>query len=156
MIGAIQLFATCTGIIVRSATLRQSHSASVAHSAHLCCSASVCLSQAVYYGLEPGDTVNSHAVVLWNSNMMDVNLSASSLTYKVIGGIIDLYFLLGPTPLIVTEQYTEMVGRPFMPPLYSLGWHQCKWGPPLTDCSGHTRPPAETALPHLCCPLLSV
>ena len=59
---------------------------------------------------------------------MDVNLSASSLTYKSIGGILDFYFLLGPEPLTLTTQYTDLVGRPFMPPLWSMGWHQCKWG----------------------------
>ena len=59
---------------------------------------------------------------------MDVNLTSSSLTYRVIGGILDFYFLLGPDPLTLTTQYTDMVGRPFMPPLWSMGWHQCKWG----------------------------
>ena len=59
---------------------------------------------------------------------MDVNLTASHLTYKTIGGILDFYFLLGPNPLTLTTQYTDLVGRPFMPPVWSMGWHQCKWG----------------------------
>ena len=80
----------------------------------------------VYFSTEPGGT--AHAVVFWNSNMMDVNLSSSALTYKTIGGVLDFYFLMGPTPLELSEQYTEMVGRPWMPPVWALGWHQCKWG----------------------------
>ena len=68
----------------------------------------------------------AHAVVLYNSNMMDGELSGGRFRYRVIGGIIDLYFLLGPTPLELTEQYTSIVGRPFMPPLWSVGWHQCR------------------------------
>ena len=62
---------------------------------------------------------------MWQIN---VNLTSTSLTYRVVGGILDLYFLLGPDPLTLTTQYTDMVGRPFMPPLWSMGWHQCKWG----------------------------
>ena len=68
----------------------------------------------------------THGVVLYNSNMMDVELTDDRLRYKMIGGIIDLYVLLGPTPLLVSEQYTYIVGRPFMPPLWSIGWHQCR------------------------------
>ena len=85
----------------------------------------------LYYSVEPGGT--AHAVVLWNSNMMDVNLSSTALTYRTTGGILDFWFLLGPTPLQLTEQYTEMVGRPWMPPVWALGWHQCRWGYPSAN-----------------------
>ncbi len=51
-----------------------------------------------------------------------------ALTFRTIGGILDLYFLLGPSPLEVVEQYTAVVGRPFLPPLWSLGYHQCRFG----------------------------
>ena len=71
---------------------------------------------------------HAHAVVMYNSNMMDGELMSAGgrFRYRMIGGIIDLYFLLGPTPLDLTEQYTAIVGRPFMPPLWSVGWHQCR------------------------------
>ena len=85
----------------------------------------------IYHRVE--DTGDAHAVIFWNSNMMDVNLSSSALTYRTIGGVLDFYFLLGPEPLTLTTQYTDMVGRPFMPPLWSMGWHQCKWGYPSAN-----------------------
>ena len=85
----------------------------------------------LYYSVEPGGT--AHAVVFWNSNMMDVNLTSTSLTYKTVGGILDFYFLLGPTPLELSEQYTEMIGRPWMPPVWALGFHQCRWGYPSAN-----------------------
>jgi alpha-glucosidase (family GH31 glycosyl hydrolase) len=66
---------------------------------------------------------------LLNSNGMDVELAEdSTLTYKVIGGVPDFYFFPGSTPAAVTAQYLEVVGAPHLPPLWSLGFHQCRWG----------------------------
>ena len=36
--------------------------------------------------------------------------------------------LLGPSVNEVVQQYTAIVGRPFMPPYWSLGFHLCRWG----------------------------
>lgn len=35
----------------------------------------------------------------------------------------------GPTPAAVMEQFTRVVGRPALPPYWTLGWHQCKCVP---------------------------
>ncbi|XP_029426119.1 neutral alpha-glucosidase C isoform X2 [Nannospalax galili] len=42
-------------------------------------------------------------------------------------GIIDVFLLLGPTPSDIFKQYSYLTGTQAMPPLFSLGYHQCRW-----------------------------
>ena len=69
---------------------------------------------------------SAHGVLLLNSNGMDMVITDTQLQFRVIGGMVDLFVLAGPTPAAVMEQLTRIVGRPAMPPFWSLGFHQCK------------------------------
>ncbi|KAK3891879.1 hypothetical protein Pcinc_004239 [Petrolisthes cinctipes] len=80
-----------------------------------------------YLALEPDG--NAHGVFLLNSNAIEAVLQPlPALTLRAIGGILDMYVFLGPTPNQVISQYTEVIGRPFLPPYWSLGYHQCRFG----------------------------
>ena len=43
------------------------------------------------------------------------------------GGEMNFYFIEGPTTPKVVERYSKLTGTPEMPPLWALGFHQCKW-----------------------------
>ncbi|KAM3846334.1 lysosomal alpha-glucosidase isoform 3-T3 [Vipera latastei] len=80
-----------------------------------------------YVALEKGGL--AHGVFLLNSNAMDVLLQPSpALTWRTTGGILDFYIFLGPDPSSVVRQYMDVIGYPFMPPYWALGFHLCRWG----------------------------
>jgi len=47
--------------------------------------------------------------------------------FSAEGGKADYYFINGPELLDVARRYTRLTGRPELPPLWSLGYHQCRW-----------------------------
>ncbi|KAF4021015.1 hypothetical protein G4228_012809 [Cervus hanglu yarkandensis] len=80
-----------------------------------------------YMALE--DENNAHGVLLLNSNAMDVTFQPMpALTYRIIGGILDFYMFLGPSPEVATKQYHEVIGQPVMPPYWALGFQLCRYG----------------------------
>ncbi|KAL8620863.1 hypothetical protein ACOMHN_047034 [Nucella lapillus] len=84
-----------------------------------------------YLNLEPDG--NAHGVFLFSSNALEVALQPyaggeGGLTYRALGGILDFFVLIGPSPVQVVEQYVSLIGRPAMPPFWSLGFHLCRWG----------------------------
>lgn len=66
--------------------------------------------------------------LLLNSNAMEVVLQpAPAITFRVLGGILDFYSFVGPTPADVVKQYTGLIGRPMLPPYWGLGFHLCRF-----------------------------
>jgi len=43
------------------------------------------------------------------------------------GGEMNYYFFYGPNMQDVITRYTDLTGKPELPPLWALGYHQCKW-----------------------------
>ena len=44
------------------------------------------------------------------------------------GGEMNYYFIYGPNMTDVVSNYTDLTGKPHnLPPLWALGYHQCKW-----------------------------
>ncbi|KAJ7891281.1 alpha-glucosidase [Mycena olivaceomarginata] len=75
-------------------------------------------------------STGTHAVLLLNSNGMDIKLTQGALEYNVIGGVLDFYFLAGSQtdPTQAAKQYAEIVGTPAEVPYWSFGLHQCRFG----------------------------
>ncbi|QKX64214.1 uncharacterized protein TRUGW13939_11387 [Talaromyces rugulosus] len=71
----------------------------------------------------------SHGVFLRNAHGQEVLLRPDNITWRTIGGSIDLYFYSGPTQVEVSKTYqTSTIGLPAMQQYFTLGYHQCRWG----------------------------
>ena len=70
--------------------------------------------------------------VFLNSNAQDVQISKkineTVLSHKTMGGIIDYYIIVDNSPDNVIRAIHYFVGIPILPPFWSLGNHQCRWG----------------------------
>jgi alpha-glucosidase len=56
---------------------------------------------------------------------MDIKIDSAGgrqyLEYNTLGGVLDFYFLAGPTPKDVSVQYAEVVGLPVMQSYWTFG-----------------------------------
>ena len=70
--------------------------------------------------------------------------NVSLVQYRMIGGVMDLYFYSGPSPKDVIEQHAALVGLPTWQPYWGFGFHLCRYAyvrfflsyeltPPSTD-----------------------
>ncbi|KAH8892329.1 glycoside hydrolase family 31 protein [Thozetella sp. PMI_491] len=71
----------------------------------------------------------THGVFLRNAHAQEVTLQPSGITWRAIGGNIDLSFYNGPNPQDVIQLYQlTTVGLPAMQQYWTLGFHQCRYG----------------------------
>ena len=72
----------------------------------------------------------AHGVFLDNTFRSNFDIGHQSqglLSFGADGGELDYYFIYGPTPKQVIARYTDLTGRMPLPPLWSLGYHQCRY-----------------------------
>ncbi|KAK8075651.1 alpha-glucosidase [Apiospora hydei] len=71
----------------------------------------------------------THGVFQRNAHGQEVLLQEQGLTWRALGGSIDLYFYEGPTQDAVSKSYQKSaIGLPAMQQLWTFGYHQCRWG----------------------------
>jgi alpha-glucosidase len=73
-------------------------------------------------------TSYSSGVYLRNAHGMEVLMNPTNVTWRTLGGSIDLYFFSGPTQPDVTRQYLSVIGLPALQQYWGFGFHQCRWG----------------------------
>ena len=71
----------------------------------------------------------SHGVYVRNSHGMETLMLPTNITWRTLGGSIDLYVFDGPSQAEVTKQYQfGAIGLPAMQQYWTFGFHQCRWG----------------------------
>ena len=77
------------------------------------------LNQGIAYGIFLDNTYRTH---------FDFNSAADdTTTFSADGGDMNYYFLYGPAPAEVARAYAQLTGTHELPPLWALGYHQCRW-----------------------------
>ncbi|CAI2383231.1 unnamed protein product [Moneuplotes crassus] len=71
-------------------------------------------------------------ILFYNSNAQNILIRFSEtgkalITYRTVGGILDIYHILSDTADEVIKKYNDLVGKPALPPFWALGFHQCSW-----------------------------
>jgi alpha 1,3-glucosidase len=86
---------------------------------------------AIPFMLSQSKTAGSVGVFWFNPSetFVDITSTDSSSTAHWISesGVIDLFLLPGPDPSSIYQQYAKLTGTTPLPPMFSLGYHQCRW-----------------------------
>ena len=71
----------------------------------------------------------TNGVFLRNAHAQEILLRPEGITWRTLGGSIDLYFYEGPDAQDIIKSYQlSTVGLPAMHQYWTLGFHQCRWG----------------------------
>lgn len=74
-------------------------------------------------------TPYTHGVYFRNAHPQEILLRAENITWRTLGGTIDLYFYAGPSASDIIQTYQiSTVGLPAMQQYWTFGYHQCRWG----------------------------
>lgn len=81
----------------------------------------------LWYGLRRG---RAYAIFFDDTSWGTIDVGASSrrhMSFRNLGGNLDYYIFAGPTMAGILDRFTELTGRPFMPPRWAIGYQQCRW-----------------------------
>jgi alpha-glucosidase len=80
-----------------------------------------------FYGIRNG---KAYGIFFDNSYRSSFDMGKESETrysFGAAGGELNYYFFFGPSPKEILSRFTELAGRMPLPPLWSLGYQQCRW-----------------------------
>jgi alpha-glucosidase len=80
-----------------------------------------------YYGLRDGRAYGIFLDNTYRSHFDFDSLGDGLTTVWADGGEFDYYFINGPRLDAVACRYAQLTGLPELPPLWALGYHQCRW-----------------------------
>lgn len=81
-----------------------------------------------FLALRPGLAWGCFLHSTWHSRFDVGAREWTTMELGTAGGELDYYIFHGPTPAQVIEKLTRLTGRPMLPPLWALGYHQSRWG----------------------------
>ncbi len=80
-----------------------------------------------FMALRPGLAWGLFLRSTWFSRFDVGAAEPGTLEIATLGGELDYVLMYGPDPAGVVEKLTRLTGRPLLPPLWSLGYHQSRW-----------------------------
>jgi len=78
-------------------------------------------------GLEEGKAWGLYLDETWRTVFDLASAEDHQSLIRTDGPTLDLYLIAGPSPKEVIRRYTALVGRANLPPLWALGYHQCRY-----------------------------
>jgi alpha-glucosidase len=81
-----------------------------------------------FLGLRQGQAWGFFLDETWRSEVDVAAEDGSLVQWECSGPELDTYLFAGPLPEDVVRRYTALTGRPPLPPLWSLGAQQSRWG----------------------------
>lgn len=81
-----------------------------------------------YLGMQEHNAIG----ILWDNpavgNVDIGKTKADEMRFSAEGGELCFYVMVSPGPREIYDRYTILTGRPYMPPLWALGYHQSRYG----------------------------
>ncbi len=80
-----------------------------------------------YYALNKG---NAYGIFFDNTfrSFFDFDSNGdNTVKMSANGGEMNYYFIYGPDLTEIAQQYAQLTGTPEIPPMWALGFHQCRW-----------------------------